>query len=87
VVGGEKIAFEFPDGLVYIFYTMTGKELRQARLALRMTQKELAEALDLAKNHVAMQERGELPIRRVTELAVKYLLGMSKKREGKKRRK
>jgi hypothetical protein len=48
-----------------------------------MTQKELSEALDLARNHVAMSERDELPIRRVTELAVKYLLVMSKQKEGK----
>jgi transcriptional regulator with XRE-family HTH domain len=66
---------------------MTGKELKHARLALNMTQKELSEALGLAKNHLAMSERNELPIRRVTELAVKYLLGMSKKRKGKSARK
>ncbi len=63
---------------------MTGRELRQARLALDMTQKELGEALDLAKNHVAMMEREEQPVRRVTELAVRYLLVMSQKRERKK---
>jgi transcriptional regulator with XRE-family HTH domain len=66
--------------MVYIFYTMTGRELRRARLALNMTQKGLGEALGLAKNHVALMERDEQPIRRVTELAVKYLLVMSKRK-------
>jgi DNA-binding XRE family transcriptional regulator len=86
VDGSEKIAVYIPNGMVYIFDTMTGKELKQARLALHMTQKELGEALDLAKNTVAMAERGELPIRRTTEFAVKYLLVMSKNRRKGKRR-
>jgi transcriptional regulator with XRE-family HTH domain len=80
VDGGEEIAFEFPAGLVYVLYTMNGQELRKAREALHMTQKELAEALDLAKNHVALMERDEATIRRVTEFAVKHLLTVSKKK-------
>ena len=59
---------------------MNGQELRAARVVLRMTQKELAEALDLAKNHVALMERDEATIRRVTEFAVKHLLAVSKKK-------
>lgn len=84
--GSEKIAVESPNGMVYIFDTMTGKELRQARVTLHMTQKGLGEALDLAKNTVAMAERGEIPIRRTTEFAVKYLLVVSKNRRKGKRR-
>ncbi len=41
-----------------------------------MTQRELAEALDLNKNTVARAERNEIPTPRVTELATKYLLIM-----------
>jgi DNA-binding XRE family transcriptional regulator len=63
---------------------MTGKELRQARLRLKMSQAKLGEAIELHKNTVARMERGELPIMKQTELAVKYLLVMkSKKGEGK----
>jgi DNA-binding XRE family transcriptional regulator len=87
MVSNEKITVETLNDVVYIFDTMTGKELKQARLALNMTQKELGEALELAKNTVAMAERGEIPIRRTTDLAIKYLLVMSKKREGKKKSK
>jgi transcriptional regulator with XRE-family HTH domain len=45
-------------------------------MALKMTQRELAEALDLNKNTVARAERDEIPIPRVTELAIRYLLVM-----------
>ncbi len=62
---------------------MTGPELRRARKRLGLTQLELARALDIAKNTVARQERAELGISTVAELAVKYLLVM----ESKKRRK
>lgn len=44
-----------------------------------MTQKELGEALGIHKNSVARMERGEFPIIRTTELAVKYLLLMESK--------
>ena len=84
--GGEKVGFDIYRAKVYNFYTMTGKELKRARRALHSTQKELGEALDLAKNHVAMMERDEQPIRKVTELAVKYLLVMSKERKRKGKR-
>ena len=49
-----------------------------------MTQRELGEALDLNKNTVARAERDEIPIPRVTELAVKYLLIMETKKGGRK---
>jgi DNA-binding XRE family transcriptional regulator len=46
-----------------------------------MTQKQLARALDIAKNTVARQERAELGISKVNELAVKYLLVVESKKE------
>jgi DNA-binding XRE family transcriptional regulator len=62
---------------------MTGQELRRARKRLKMTQNQLAAAIDYAKNSIARMERGELGIAKVTELAIKYLLVA----ESKKRRK
>jgi transcriptional regulator with XRE-family HTH domain len=50
-----------------------------------MTQRELAEALDLSKNTVARAERDEIPIHKVTELAIKYLTVMESKKKGKKK--
>ena len=38
-----------------------------------MTQTELADALGMKKNSIARMERGERPVMRVTELAIKYL--------------
>jgi transcriptional regulator with XRE-family HTH domain len=64
---------------------MTGEQLRQARKRLGMTQTELAEAIGMQKNSVAMIERGLRPVMKTTELAVRYLLVMSKKRRKGKR--
>ena len=64
---------------------MKGQELRRLRQALKMTQRELGEALDLNKNTVARAERDEIPTPRVTELAVKYLLIMETKKGGRKK--
>ena len=58
---------------------MKGGELRRLRKSLGMTQRELGEALDLAKNTVARAERDEIPIPRTTEFAVRYLLIMETK--------
>jgi DNA-binding XRE family transcriptional regulator len=63
---------------------MQGTGLRQLRRRLNKTQRELGEALDLAKDTVARMERDELPIQRVTEFAVRYLLLMEKQRRGKR---
>ncbi len=64
---------------------MTGEGLKRARLRLKMTQKELGEALGVHKNSVARMERGEFAVIRTTELAVKYLLIMETKKGGRKR--
>lgn len=69
---------------IYNLDTMKGKELKRLRQALKMTQRELGEALDLNKNTVARAERDEIPIPRVTELAVKYLRIMETKKGGRK---
>jgi len=71
--------------MIYALDTMTGKELKRARLRLKMTQKELGEALGVHKNSVARMERGEFPIIRTTELAVKYLLLKETKKGGSKK--
>jgi DNA-binding XRE family transcriptional regulator len=51
-----------------------GQELRRARRHLQMTQRELAQKLELHKNTVARMERDELPVVKTTELAVRFLL-------------
>jgi len=53
---------------------MTEAGIKRARKRLGMTQAGLAEALGMQRNSVARMERGEQPIMRTTELAVKYLL-------------
>jgi DNA-binding XRE family transcriptional regulator len=65
---------------------MTKEELKQARKRLGMTQTELAEAIGMhGKNSIAMMEGGLRPVLRTTELSIKYLLLVSKKKERKKR--
>jgi len=64
---------------------MTGKELRQARAKLKMTQQQLADALEVHANTIARAERDELPILKVTELSVKYLLVMESTKRGKRK--
>jgi DNA-binding XRE family transcriptional regulator len=64
---------------------MKGKQMRQARKRLGMTQEEFGEALGVHWNSVARMERNEFPIIRTTELAVKFLLLTETNKEGKKR--
>jgi transcriptional regulator with XRE-family HTH domain len=64
---------------------MTGAELRKARERLNITQTELADAIGMQRNSIARMERGERPMLKHTELAVKYLLlTMSKKTKRRK---
>jgi DNA-binding XRE family transcriptional regulator len=70
-------------GMLYLTDTMTGEELRRARARLKMTQKEIARELEVHWNTVARAERGELPVLKTTELAVKFLLGRESKRREK----
>lgn len=53
--------------------TMQADDLKALRRNLGMTQAELAAELGLSMNFVSMMERGEKPIERRTELAVRYL--------------
>ncbi len=62
---------------------MTGQELRRLRRRLGLSQSKLAEAIGMQKNSVARMERGERPIMKTTELAVRYLLVMKSKKRGK----
>lgn len=52
---------------------MQPDELRSARREMGWTQAQMAEALGLSSNFVAMMERGEKAIERRTELAVRYV--------------
>jgi DNA-binding XRE family transcriptional regulator len=66
---------------------MKGKDLKRARDRLGMTQKELGEALGVHRNSVARMEADydDMPITRTTELAVKYLLIVNKRKRRKKK--
>ena len=64
-------------------YIMTGKNLRRIRQRLEMTQSEMAICIGMRKNSVARMERGEMPIRKTTVMAVRYLLVMKSKKGGK----
>jgi DNA-binding XRE family transcriptional regulator len=66
---------------------MNGQDMRRARGRLGLTQAGLGEALGLHENTVARAERDEIPIPKVTELAIKYLLLVSTQRKGEKERK
>ena len=59
--------------MIYLGY-MKGAELRGLRKRVRMSQAELAEAIGMQKNSIARMERDERPIRKHTELSVRYLL-------------
>ena len=59
---------------------MTGKELRDARRYLKLTQDELGREIGIHKNTIARMERDELEIPKAVELAVKFLT--SKKQRG-----
>ncbi len=64
-------------------YIMTGKNLRRIRQRLEMTQTKMGIAIGMRKNTVARMERGEMPIRKTTVMAVRYLLVMKFKKGGK----
>ena len=62
---------------------MEGSELREKRIALGMTQAQLAEVLAVKPNTVARWERGLLSVPRTVELAMETVERMYKK-SGKK---
>lgn len=53
---------------------MTGHELKHARRRLGLSQQTLAAELGLTQTFIGLMERGEKPIERRTELAVRCLL-------------
>jgi len=52
---------------------MTGTELQRLRKAAGFTQRSLAERLGLHPNYLAQLERGEVAVREVVALAVRYV--------------
>jgi len=64
---------------------MKPQELRRARLAMSLSQRELGERLGMTQTSVARMEKGKQRIMQVTELAVKYLALMQKPKRRKGR--
>jgi transcriptional regulator with XRE-family HTH domain len=62
---------------------MEGEKLKEKRIALGLTQAQLAEILDVKPNTVARWERGLLLVPRTVELAMETVERMYKK-SGKK---
>ena len=62
---------------------MEGNELKDRRIALGLTQAQLAEILDVKPNTVARWERGLLSVPRTVELAMETVEHMQKKSGGK----
>lgn len=58
---------------------MEGDELKEKRIALGLTQAQLAEILDVKPNTVARWERGLLAVPRTVELAMETVERMYKK--------
>ena len=69
---------------MYTMYTMTGKEFRRVRQAMKLTQSQFADRLGVTSTSVARMERGEQKIMQVTMLAVKYIQAMESKTKGRK---
>jgi transcriptional regulator with XRE-family HTH domain len=61
---------------------MTGAEFRRLRTRAGLSQRVLAKRLGLHWNSVARMERGELPIREVVALAVRYVTSAPKRKGG-----
>lgn len=58
---------------------MEGEKLKKKRIALGLTQAQLAEILDVKPNTVARWERGLLPVPKTVELAMETVERMYKK--------
>ena len=56
---------------------MEAYQMKSARKVLGMTQKDLAEVLEVKEHTVASWENERLPIRKVTQLAMLHILNTS----------
>ena len=63
---------------VYVKYLMIGKELRQIRVKLGLTQKLMAERLGLQRNTVARMERDEIGISGPVERLARLILDVQR---------
>jgi transcriptional regulator with XRE-family HTH domain len=61
---------------------MTQDELRSIRVEMGLTQAELADRLEIAKNTICRYEIGDLEITKLVELAVNCLLMIDRKARG-----
>ncbi len=48
--------------------------MKEERKKIGLTQIEFAKRLGFSNNTVSKMERGDLPVRKVTELAIKYIV-------------
>lgn len=53
---------------------MQGYELKALRKAAKLTQGQLADAIGLSQGFIGEMERGEKPVEKRTELAVRYVI-------------
>ena len=53
---------------------MQPKEMKALRKAARMSQAELGDAIGMSRITVGLMERGDAPIEKRTELAVRYVV-------------
>lgn len=67
-----------------ISHRVTGPELRRLRRRAGLTQRGLAERLELHPNYLAQLERGEVPIREVVALAAEHVCSDPKPKGGRK---
>jgi len=58
---------------------MTPKEFRALRKSIKLSQSMLAREMELYVRTISRYETGELPISRVTELALRYIVERTKK--------
>lgn len=53
---------------------MTGEELRNARMSLGFTQKQLGDHLDVRQEYISRLENGHRPISHTIELAINFII-------------
>ena len=56
------------------YMAMNGKQLKQARKRLGLSQSGLGEAIGMTREMIGLMERGEKQIERRTELAIRCLI-------------